>query len=313
MKSSALPGRTDSYSPMIPAAWCLKTVSFSSTILTVRSSFPFLKRKPYSIRPETERKFLETFAKPVIQKYKVNATGFTITDEHVKPNPVLSLESNISGMPVLMLRFRYGEKVEYLAGKKSELLVTLSESENSIDFTRLNRDYDYENQIISSLLELGLANLDASSFAPLRTKKPKTYFITYDLVNWLNINSSSLNILEWKLYRPILPIVTTSTVDLKLKVPENKNDWFDIHAVVQFDGFEIPFISFAATFSTAAGNTNYPTDRYCVLPEEWFARFKDLFSFARDNNDQLLLEKQHFPLLKESLKGLERHLCRQAQ
>ena len=48
-----------------------------------------------------------------------------------------------------------------------------------------------------------------------------------------------------------------------------------------------------------------PDGRIIVLPEEWFARFKDLFSFARDNNNQLILEKQHFSLLKESLQGLD--------
>src|SRR3989337_1079935 len=39
-------------------------------------------------------------------------------------------------------------------------------------------------------------------------------------------------------------------------------------------------------------------------PEEWFARFKELFSFAREYQDQLILERQHFPLLKEGLHGL---------
>ena len=53
------------------------------------------------------------------------------------------------------------------------------------------------------------------------------------------------------------------------------------------------------------GNLNYLTARIVVLPEEWFARFRDLFSFAKENSGQLLLEKQHFPLLKESLRGIE--------
>jgi hypothetical protein len=97
---------------------------------------PFFKKQAISIRSETEMKFLETFAKPVIQKYQVKAAGFLITDQYLEPQPVLSLETNLQGDPVLMLRFKYGEKAIYLAGRKSELLVTLSHEEHQIEFTR---------------------------------------------------------------------------------------------------------------------------------------------------------------------------------
>jgi len=267
---------------------------------------PFFKKQAISIRIETEKKFLETFAKPIIQKYQVQATGFTITDQRLQPQPVLSLESNLNGLPVLMLRFKYCEKAIYFAGKKSELLVTLIHEGKHVEFTRLNRDFQFENQLISSLLELGLANLDVSSFTPLRIKRTENIFLFYDLVNWLNSNSAALKQLG-------LEIIQSNAsnryylqqVDLKLKVSENKNDWFDIHAVVQFEGFEIPFIRFRTHILDGRREYELSDGRIVVLPEEWFARFKDLFSFAKENNNQLLLEKQHFPLLKESLKGLD--------
>ena len=78
------------------------------------------------------------------------------------------------------------------AGKKSELLVTLIHNDNHVEFRRLNRDPQFENQIVSSLLELGLANLDASSFTPLRVKKTENILLSYDLINWLNFNSNAL-------------------------------------------------------------------------------------------------------------------------
>jgi superfamily II DNA or RNA helicase len=267
---------------------------------------PFFKKQNISIRIETEKKFLEAFAKPVIQKYQVQATGFTITDQHLVPQPVLSLESNLNGIPVLMLRFKYGDKAQYFAGKKSELLVTLIHEENHVEFLRLNRDFQFENQIVSSLLELGLANIDASSFTPLRIKKTEHILLSYDLINWLNFNCVALK------QRGVDVVQASHTnryylnqVELKLKVSENKNDWFDIHAVVQFDDFEIPFVKFRNCILDGRREFELPDGRIIVLPEEWFARFKDLFSFARDNNNQLLLEKQHFSLLKESLLGLD--------
>ncbi len=267
---------------------------------------PFLKKPSISIRTETEKKFLETFAKPVIQKYKVQATGFTITDQHLKPKPVLSLEANINGLPVLMLRFSYDDKAVYLAGKKSELLVTLRHEINQVAFQRLNRDLVYENHIITSLLELGLANLDASSFSPLNTRKSENILQSYELVNWLNQNSKALKKLGIEItqanqsHRYYL-----QNLELKIKVKENKNDWFDIHAVVEFDDFEIPFIKFRSYLLEGRREFELPDGRIIVLPDEWFARFKDVFTFARETNNELQLEKQHFPLLKDSLQGLD--------
>jgi SNF2 family DNA or RNA helicase len=267
---------------------------------------PFFKKQAISIRSETEKKFLETFAKPVIRKYQVLATGFTITEQHHKPQPVLSFETSMNGNPVLMLRYKYDDKATYLAGKKSELLVTLIHENNNVEFRRLNRDMPFENHIISSLLELGLANIDASSFSPLQVKKTENILQSYELINWLNLNSHALKKLGVE--------VTQSNqasryylqkVELKLKVTENKNDWFDIHAVVQFEDFEIPFIKFRNYILDGRREFELPDGRIIVLPDEWFARFKDLFTFAKDNNNELLLEKQHFSLLKESLQGLD--------
>jgi SNF2 family DNA or RNA helicase len=289
-----------------PCSLVLENRIFQFDDIDGKKLLPFFKKKTILIRPETERKFLETFAKPVIRKYRVNAQGFTITDRMLKPHPVLSLESSITGIPAFILRFRYGEKVVYPAGKKSELLVTMSESEKGIDFTRLSRNYDDENHIISSLLEQGLANIDASSFVPLRTKKAENIFLTYDLVSWLNAKNSTLNDLG-------IEVVQTNPakhyylrqLDLNLEVRENRNDWFDIFAVVHFDGFTIPFVKFRTCILNGRREYELPEGSVLVLPEEWFARFKDLFAFAKEENEQLVLDKQHFPLLKESLKGID--------
>jgi SNF2 family DNA or RNA helicase len=267
---------------------------------------PFFKKSAISIPREMEKKFLESFAKTVIQKYQVNASGFSIVDQHLQPTPILSLEQNLSGIPVFMLRFRYNEKAVYLANKKSELLVTLTDTNNAIEFHRLNRDYEFENRIISSLLEIGLANLEPSSFLPFRVNRTENILLTYDLVSWLNFNIDELRKLDVEIIQS-LPVnrYYLQKMDLKLKVSENKSDWFDIHAVVQLEGNEIPFIRFRNHILTGRREYELPDGRIAVLPEEWFARFKDLFAFAKENHDQLSLEKQHFPLLKESLQGLD--------
>jgi SNF2 family DNA or RNA helicase len=289
-----------------PCLLILRNNLFQFDDIDGKKLLPFFKKNTIKISRGMEKKFLESFAKPVIQKYQVNASGFSIIDQHLKPIPILSLELNLNGMPVFMLRFRYNEKTVYFANKKSELLVTLTDSNNSIEFHRLNRDYEYENQIISSLLETGLANFDASSFLPFRVNKAENILLTYDLVSWLNFNSDEFRKLDVEIVQS-LPVnrYYLNKVELKLKVTENENDWFDIHAVVQTEAGEIPFIRFKNNILSGRREFELPDGRIIVLPEEWFARFKDLFAFARENHDQLALEKQHFPLLKESLQGMD--------
>jgi SNF2 family DNA or RNA helicase len=267
---------------------------------------PFFKNQMICIRKETEKKFLETFAKPVIQKYQVNASGFTITNQHLRPQPILSLETGLTGIPLFILRFKYDYKAVYLANKKSELLVTIHETNDLIEFQRLNRDSQYENLIISSLLELGLANFDVSSFMPLRVKKSDNIFLIYDLINWLNFNSAELSRLGIEINQSLHGNqYYLQSIKLKLKVDENKNDWFDISAIVQFEGYELPFVRFRSNILNDRREFELPDGHIAILPEEWFARYRDLFSFAHDEHDLLVLDKQHFPLLKESLKGLD--------
>lgn len=289
-----------------PCCFVLENRIFQINDIDGKKLLPFLKKPHIKVRSEIEKKFLETFAKGVIQKYKVHATGITIKDIYSQPIPFLSLETSITGVPALMLKFRYDEKTEYYAGRRSGLKVTLSEKGNNICFTRLNRDEVYENQVISSLLGLGLANVDKSSFAPLQSRHSENILITYDLINWLNFNKKKLE----KLGVEISPTNNAEryylkNIELKLKVQENKNDWFDIQAVVIFDEFEIPFLKFRNYLQEGRREYELPDGRIIVLPEEWFARFSELLSFAGEQNDQLIIEKQHFPLLRESLKGFD--------
>ena len=110
-----------------------------------------------------------------------------------------------------------------------------------VEFQRLNRDYEFENRIISSLLETGLANVDTSSFLPFRVNKSENILLTYDLVSWLNFNIDELRKLGVEVVavpsgQPLLPAENGTETEGHGKV----SDWFDIHAVVQLEGTENP-------------------------------------------------------------------------
>ncbi|MBN2480568.1 MAG: DEAD/DEAH box helicase [Bacteroidales bacterium] len=267
---------------------------------------PFFKNQSVFVRKETEKKFLETFAKQIIQKYQVHAEGFRIVDQHPEPTAVLSLENNLKNKPGFILRFRYDDNILYDANRKSELQVRISEHDHAIEFRRLNRNVAFENRIISSLLKMGLANMDLSCFTPLNLSRIDNVILVYDLVSWLNFNSKALADLGIEVVQRFsVNRYYLKQVNLKLKVRETEHDWFDINATVKLDDIELPFIKFRQHLLDGRREYGLPDGRILVLPEAWFARFKDFMSFAREENNQLILEKQHFPLLDKTLKGFE--------
>ncbi|MFO7656404.1 MAG: DEAD/DEAH box helicase [Bacteroidales bacterium] len=267
---------------------------------------PFFSKEYIQVPQRAEKKFLEGFVKNVIRKYKVNSDAFKIIDKQVKPFTILSFENDLSGKPMLLLKFRYDEETTYYANKKTELKVVLAEEDSIPVFYRLNRDDAFENEVIFRLLDMGLKNQHSSYFFPLRTKVYDNFFMQYELVNWLNFNADELknsgievvqNEQNLRFYLKKFELITSVT--------ENQNDWFDINIIVKFAGFEIPFIRFRNHILNEDRQYLLPDGEIVILPEEWFSRFKDILAFARIENTTIALEKQHYILLQEGLKGLK--------
>ncbi|MBN2611490.1 MAG: hypothetical protein JXB00_08035 [Bacteroidales bacterium] len=267
---------------------------------------PFFTKEYIQVPPRAEKKFLEGFVKNVIRKYKVNSDAFKIIDKQVKPQTILSLENDLSGKPMLLLKFRYDEETTYYANKKTELKVVLKEEEGIPVFYRLNRDYTFENEVIFRLLDMGLKNQHSSYFLPLRMKMLDDIFMQYELVNWLNFNADELRNSGIEVLQDERKIkFYLNKFELITSVSESKNDWFDISIIVKFAGFEIPFINFRNHILDENRQYILPDGEIVILPEEWFSRFKDILAFARIENSTIALEKQHYILLQEGLKGLK--------
>jgi superfamily II DNA or RNA helicase len=265
---------------------------------------PFFEREYISIPPAAEKKYFETFIRNAIKKYKVNATGFTISEVKSKPVPTLTIEGDITGKYYMVLKFIYEDNTIYYANRKTELKVSCDYSKEQVSFRRLNRDYEFENECISSLLELGLVNKEGPHFLPLQKGGAKDG-AAYNLINWVNFNNrfisnSGFKVAEQKLDK----LYYLDDFQLKIEVSKKNNDWFDIEAKVEFAGFTMPFSTFQAYIVNGDREFLLPDGRVMILPEEWFESYRDLMNFAKIDKTSIRLEKQHFPLLSKSLQGL---------
>jgi len=259
---------------------------------------PFFKKPELFVRKESEKIFLENFAKKIIRNYDVITEGIEIRDVENVPKTLISLENNLSGIPELALSFIYDEKIRYEAGKKSELNVRLDYSDKGVEFIRLIRNPGYENSIISALLEAGLVNTGYSYFHPLRSKKSAGVQGLCNLVEWLNENDALVERLGIKvILNKGFENYYTGNVELEVNVNDSSNDWFDINVVVLLKGYKIPFTELRNNILNGIREYKLPGGEVFVIPEPWFARFRDVFTFSNDGETGLKLQKQHFALL----------------
>ena len=264
---------------------------------------PFFKNPFVTIKKDAERKYFETFVRNSIRHFAVHAEGFEIQDTILSPRPVLSLDKTLEGRPAYTLCFEYDEKTIYPANQKTDQKVTYTETNGHVVFHRLARNYSLENHFISALLKLGLTNRKDSLFLPLELQYREDHYLFYELVNWLNFNSEELQQLGFEIRQEVSPSkYYLKSIQVRLDVSPQQADWFDIMAVVSLDEYTIPFARFRQHILEGRREYTLPDGRIIILPEEWFARFKDLLSFSTTEKDILRLGKQHYPLLESNLK-----------
>jgi SNF2 family DNA or RNA helicase len=82
---------------------------------------------------------------------------------------------------------------------------------------------------------------------------------------------------------------------------EEKNDWFDIKAKVRFGEFEIPFLKLRNLILANKREFTLPNGQIAVIPEEWFTRYSELFSYVDnlEESDITILKKHHLVLVQD--------------
>src|SRR6202012_1997614 len=91
----------------------------------------------------------------------------------------------------------------------------------------------------------------------------------------------------------------TSKIDLQ--VTEN-NDWFDIHAMVYFGEYSIPFIQLRNHILNKKKEFLLPSGEIAIIPAQWFSQYGNLLHFSEGNAD-LKLKRHHIGLVNELAEG----------
>ena len=260
---------------------------------------PFLNKRFISIPQSSEKTYFEKFVAPLIEKHAVYAEGFEIRTEKFEAIPVLKLLHSNSEGSQLQLYFKYGNYI-FPSGSDRKVTVRMEKQGNDYIFHRIKRSLNWEKEKISTLQGLGLSS-EGTIFS--HVYKPSHQELDsedspFSVINWLNEHHDELETLGFSFEQTEGSkqyVIGRSKIDLEIR--EN-NDWFDIHAVVYFGPYQIPFIDLKNHILNKIREFKLPSGEIAIIPEQWFAQYSNLLQFS-EGNKELKLKKHHIGIVND--------------
>ncbi len=262
---------------------------------------PFLNKRYIAIPRSAERSYFERFVAPLIEKHHVHAEGFTINTEKYDARPVLKPIYVAGGTSQIQLYFKYAGYI-FPHGDGRQISVKIDNNGDDYIFHRIKRSVTWEKNKLQFLENLGLT-ASSSLFQNLEVKQAEDDTDrSFSVFDWLNEHHQKLVDAGFEIEQPDGQkryLFGNSKIDLQVK--EN-NDWFDIHAIVHFGQYKIPFLDLRNHILNRKKEFTLPSGEIAVIPEEWFAQYGNLLNFA-EGNKELKLRKHHLGLINDLAEG----------
>jgi len=259
---------------------------------------PFMSKESIQIPKKTEVKYFGSFVLNAVNNYKVEGSGFQITEFVPEKKVNLQMEMGMRGIPVLILSFEY-DRNKFFSNETQLNFTIFDNSNGKFVFRKYNRDLAWEKEYCQKLEELGFYSDDCINFSTADSESQNPGEI-YSLIE--AVSSCYKEIIEAGFNLTSRLNVRYNLNQVSLAISSRlENDWFDLKAIVTIGQWEIPFVRFRHNILSGIREYELPDGSIAILPESWFSKYKNIFEFGTSNNDSLKLHKQHFSLLSESL------------
>ncbi|MCF8381402.1 MAG: DEAD/DEAH box helicase [Bacteroidales bacterium] len=264
---------------------------------------PFFIKDNIEIDQKFEKQYFKVFLKNLVLHHEVKAEGFAI--ELVKPEKkaLLCIEKGLRNNAVILLRFSYGDR-KILANAEQKVFVDFYSDKEGFRYEKFYRDEEFESEYHDLLTNLGLISFDQANYEVKNVRELSYQEQLCYLIEWINKNSKELFETGLELVQPDDKLYFTGTVGLIISSSLDV-DWFDIKAKILVGDIEIPFYNFRKHI--LEGQREYKLDdgSIFIIPNEWFTRFQDLFTFATSKDGKIRLHKQHFSILERAEQGVK--------
>ncbi len=267
--------------------------------LKAKKLMPFFGKDTVSVSNSIEDKYYAGFMLNTIRDFEAVAKGFDILEDGFEKQAVLSLERNLQYEPCLVLHYVYGDE-KFQTGSARKTAVNLKKENNRFIFKKINRDFDWENNILEKIKKAGLKEAGGYFTLPgiemLENEEAMHFFVNWLNENRMSLEKNGLHVSQEKLGKTYF----TGTQRLEVKTT-NSGDWFDVYATVHFGEFSFPFIKLKKYILNDIREFELPNGEVAVLPEEWFARYKGLIPFSKIQGEKMQFEKHYYSLLHNVL------------
>lgn len=266
----------------------------------VKKLIPFLSKKQITVPVNSVATYIRKFVVQCVENYETIGEGLTIFEQKHDPVAVLTLEKGMDLLPVLHLRFQYGNNL-FSMNKPYKKEVELNDNGGDFSIGWYYRDRDWEERHIQMLTDSGLCKTPIGHFVTTAMAANLPDRLDYTdkngtgpsgVVEWLNLHGDLLKNFELKQsFGKVL--YYTGEIDLEMDISDN-NDWFDIQCLACFGEVTIPFVEFKNHILNGIREYVLPDGRIAILPREWFFRFDELFRFGKVTGDSIRLGNTHF-------------------
>ncbi|NOZ35036.1 MAG: DEAD/DEAH box helicase [Chlorobi bacterium] len=263
---------------------------------------PFFSKEQLLIPAGFEKKWFEVFAFKAMKKYHVKPSGFSVTEKTENFKPRVSLEKDWKGEYTFLLFFKY-ESGEYQYGLPCE--PKLFFDEDKFSFMKILRNEKAESQLVEKIKLAGLIEQNGGTFKISYSGKD-IGIQRHNSILWLKENKLVFEENEIEIKQNFFKTeYFTEEISLEIKA-ENGKDWFDIYGTVSFGKFKIPFIQLKSNILNNNREFILPDNTIAIIPDEWFAKYGDLFLLGEENKKGLKIGKTHFTALdKSDIQGID--------
>ena len=257
---------------------------------------PFFTKFNIQIPKSSEAEYYKKFIKPLIENHPVIAQGFDVIDVEENPHPILRFEMDWNNTPVLQLFLDYGKEKISLNNPKPNH-VTLEQVGDKYTYYKIMRRPELESHFINSLKKSGLVKKEGACFIPSEQDNGAA-ILTSTIIEWVANNRTQLEEQGFTITQDVSTekfYLGQPILDMKV---EEKNDWFDVYAMVHFGEFKIPFLKLRKYILGDIREFTLPNGKIAILPESWFTKYKDLLMLASEQSTETLkFKKHHFGLI----------------
>ena len=273
---------------------------------------PFLNKNHIVIPQNLEETYYHKFIANLVASFDVFAKGFEIKIENHTAKPVLQItenspsnqkevaslfgetqedETNENEAKInFELLFKYNDYTFRFDSFASEANVHVEKNGESWLFKKIKRNLAFEREKINFLKDIGL-----------EIRSGRVNLAKNIAFNWLHKNNELLEnqsfIVSQKLeLNSKRYFLGSSSISVNI---EEKQDWFDINAIIQFGEFEIPFIQLRELILTKKREFALPNGEIAVIPEEWLTQYSELLHFAEPLDQEMVLKKHHIVLIQD--------------